>query len=141
MDTPFMSFLMTHKIENFKKFQFMAEKNSSIFVNVCVCELICSNSVKRIYSSSSTSTHHAPGGKRRKSEKGGKGLRHFSKKVCEKVRRKGTTSYNEVADELVAEFTNPANCFNTSADQVFTRASQALHRLIIWLWCSMTRRT
>ena len=29
-------------------------------------------------------------------------------KVCEKVRNKGTTSYNEVADELVAEFTNPA---------------------------------
>ena len=25
-------------------------------------------------------------------------------KVCEKVQRKGTTSYNEVADELVAEF-------------------------------------
>lgn len=45
--------------------------------------------------------------KRRKTEKGGKGLRHFSMKVCEKVRRKGTTSYNEVADELVAEFSNP----------------------------------
>lgn len=29
-------------------------------------------------------------------------------KVCEKVRKKGTTTYNEVADELVAEFTNPA---------------------------------
>ncbi|KAF4527526.1 hypothetical protein B566_EDAN015626 [Ephemera danica] len=69
------------------------------------------------YSGSSSSHHIAPGGKRRKSEKGGKGLRHFSKKVCEKVRRKGTTSYNEVADELVAEFTNPVNCFSTSADQ------------------------
>ncbi|KAJ8867951.1 hypothetical protein PR048_031760 [Dryococelus australis] len=46
--------------------------------------------------------------KRRKSDKVGKGLRHFSMKVCEKVRKKGTTSYNEVADELVAEFTNPA---------------------------------
>ncbi|XP_060039731.1 transcription factor Dp-1 isoform X2 [Erinaceus europaeus] len=44
-------------------------------------------------------------GKRgRKGEKNGKGLRHFSMKVCEKVQRKGTTSYNEVADELVAEF-------------------------------------
>jgi hypothetical protein len=32
-----------------------------------------------------------------------KGLRHFSMKVCEKVESKGTTSYNEVADELVAE--------------------------------------
>ncbi|XP_040204723.1 transcription factor Dp-2 isoform X1 [Rana temporaria] len=46
-------------------------------------------------------------GKRSKrGEKSGKGLRHFSMKVCEKVQNKGTTSYNEVADELVAEFTN-----------------------------------
>lgn len=35
--------------------------------------------------------------------KQGKGLRHFSMKVCEKVEGKGTTTYNEVADELVAE--------------------------------------
>mmetsp|Transcript_29851 Transcript_29851/g.62798 ORF Transcript_29851/g.62798 Transcript_29851/m.62798 type:complete len:499 (-) Transcript_29851:18-1514(-) len=33
----------------------------------------------------------------------GKGLRHFSMKVCEKVEERGTTSYNEVADELVKE--------------------------------------
>ena len=46
--------------------------------------------------------------KRRKTnEKGGKGLRHFSMKVCEKVQAKGLTSYNEVADELVAELTDP----------------------------------
>jgi hypothetical protein len=31
-----------------------------------------------------------------------KGLRHFSMMVCKKVEEKGTTSYNEVADELVA---------------------------------------
>ncbi|XP_013133635.1 PREDICTED: transcription factor Dp-1 isoform X2 [Papilio polytes] len=44
--------------------------------------------------------------KRRKhADKVGKGLRHFSMKVCEKVRNKGFTSYNEVADELVLEFT------------------------------------
>lgn len=43
--------------------------------------------------------------KRRKhADKVGKGLRHFSMKVCEKVRTKGFTSYNEVADELVAEY-------------------------------------
>lgn len=47
--------------------------------------------------------------KRRRVDKCGKGLRHFSMKVCEKVRKKGTTTYNEVADELVAEFTNPSN--------------------------------
>ena len=45
--------------------------------------------------------------RKRRKEKGGKGLRHFSMKVCEKVQRKGVTSYNEVADELVAEFTDP----------------------------------
>ncbi|XP_022236875.1 transcription factor Dp-1-like [Limulus polyphemus] len=45
--------------------------------------------------------------KSRKGEKSGKGLRHFSMKVCEKVQKKGTTSYNEVADELVTEFTDP----------------------------------
>ncbi|XP_033003604.1 transcription factor Dp-1 isoform X3 [Lacerta agilis] len=44
------------------------------------------------------------GKRNKKGEKNGKGLRHFSMKVCEKVQRKGTTSYNEVADELVAEF-------------------------------------
>lgn len=43
----------------------------------------------------------------RKNEKGSKGLRHFSMKVCEKVERKGVTTYNEVADELVSEFTDP----------------------------------
>ncbi|XP_067950060.1 transcription factor Dp-2-like [Watersipora subatra] len=42
----------------------------------------------------------------RKGEKGSKGLRHFSMKVCEKVQRKGVTTYNEVADELVSEFTD-----------------------------------
>ncbi|XP_014770190.1 transcription factor Dp-1 isoform X1 [Octopus bimaculoides] len=45
----------------------------------------------------------------KKGEKGGKGLRHFSMKVCEKVQKKGITSYNEVADELVAEFSDPRN--------------------------------
>ena len=29
-----------------------------------------------------------------------KGLRHFSMKICEKVKAKGTTTYNEVADEV-----------------------------------------
>ncbi|KDO26567.1 hypothetical protein SPRG_07971 [Saprolegnia parasitica CBS 223.65] len=38
------------------------------------------------------------------SEKGSKGLRHFSMKVCQKVEEKHVTSYNEVADELVHEF-------------------------------------
>lgn len=39
-------------------------------------------------------------------------------KVCEKVKKKGTTSYNEVADELVGEFTNPTHA-NSMTDQVW----------------------
>ncbi|VDN31699.1 unnamed protein product, partial [Gongylonema pulchrum] len=38
-----------------------------------------------------------------------KGLRHFSTKVCEKVKEKGQTNYNEVADELVAEYFDSAD--------------------------------
>lgn len=45
----------------------------------------------------------------KKGEKNGKGLRHFSMKVCEKVQKKGVTTYNEVADELVAEFSSTDN--------------------------------
>uniref|UniRef100_A0A8C7WBT1 Uncharacterized protein n=1 Tax=Oncorhynchus mykiss TaxID=8022 RepID=A0A8C7WBT1_ONCMY len=41
-----------------------------------------------------------------KGNKNGKGLSHFSMKACAKVQKKGNTSYNEVADELVAEFTH-----------------------------------
>jgi len=37
------------------------------------------------------------------SEKQSKGLRHFSREVCQKVKEKGITTYSEVADELVAE--------------------------------------
>ena len=47
---------------------------------------------------------------KRKREKCSKGLRHFSMKVCEKVKQKGTTTYNQVADELVNEY-----CSYTSA--------------------------
>lgn len=58
-------------------------------------------------------------GKRsKKGEKGGKGLRHFSMKVCEKVQKKGVTSYNEVADELVAEFSDPQRCMSPT-DQAY----------------------
>ncbi|XP_039616218.1 transcription factor Dp-2-like isoform X2 [Polypterus senegalus] len=53
----------------------------------------------------------------RKGDKNGKGLRHFSMKVCEKVQKKGTTSYNEVADELVAEFANSSSLM--TADSVY----------------------
>ncbi|XP_030636299.1 transcription factor Dp-1b [Chanos chanos] len=46
------------------------------------------------------------GRRSKRGDKNGKGLRHFSMKVCEKVQKKGVTSYNEVADELVAELSS-----------------------------------
>ncbi|KPP57424.1 transcription factor Dp-1-like, partial [Scleropages formosus] len=59
-------------------------------------------------------------GKRgRKGEKNGKGLRHFSMKVCEKVQKKGVTTYNEVADELVAEFSSTDNHISPSDSHVY----------------------
>lgn len=58
-----------------------------------------------------------PTQRRRKNDKAGKGLRHFSMRVCEKVEEKGTTTYNEVADELVAEETAGSTNENAMYDQ------------------------
>ncbi|KAL2081422.1 hypothetical protein ACEWY4_023275 [Coilia grayii] len=59
-------------------------------------------------------------GKRsKKGEKNGKGLRHFSMKVCEKVQKKGVTTYNEVADELVAEFSSTDNHISPNDSHVY----------------------
>uniref|UniRef100_A0A672ZGQ8 Transcription factor n=1 Tax=Sphaeramia orbicularis TaxID=375764 RepID=A0A672ZGQ8_9TELE len=59
-------------------------------------------------------------GKRgKKGEKNGKGLRHFSMKVCEKVQKKGVTTYNEVADELVAEFSSTDNHMSPNDSHVY----------------------
>ena len=44
-----------------------------------------------------------------------KGLRHFSLKVCNKVRAKSRTTYNEVADELLHEL----NAENPMKDKPF----------------------
>ncbi|KAL1512961.1 hypothetical protein ABEB36_002457 [Hypothenemus hampei] len=62
---------------------------------------------------------YVPENKRlRKTEKLSRGLRHFSMKVCEKVKEKVTTTYNEVADDLVREFTAQQGSVNSPlADQ------------------------
>ncbi|KAG9157473.1 hypothetical protein Leryth_010312 [Lithospermum erythrorhizon] len=52
-------------------------------------------------------------------DKSGRGLRQFSMKVCEKVESKGRTTYNEVADELVAEFSDPSNGIATPDQQQY----------------------
>ncbi len=49
-----------------------------------------------------------------------KGLRHFASQVCQKVQQKGVTSYNEVADELVAElFAGVKPSFSAQNDQAY----------------------
>ena len=57
---------------------------------------------------------------------GDKGLRHFSMKVCEKVEQKVRTTYNEVADELVAEFAVAATEMVSAVDQVGHRGPPTL---------------
>ncbi|XP_014523149.1 transcription factor-like protein DPB [Vigna radiata var. radiata] len=52
-------------------------------------------------------------------DKSGRGLRQFSMKVCEKVENRGRTTYNEVADELVAEFSDPTNSELTPDQQQY----------------------
>ncbi|KAI3917159.1 hypothetical protein MKX01_003608 [Papaver californicum] len=52
-------------------------------------------------------------------DKAGRGLCQFSMKVCEKVESKGRTTYNEVADELVAEFSDPSSSSTTPDQQQY----------------------
>ncbi|OVA18009.1 Transcription factor E2F/dimerization partner (TDP) [Macleaya cordata] len=52
-------------------------------------------------------------------DKTGRGLRQFSMKVCQKVESKGRTTYNEVADELVAEFSDPSSSATTPDQQQY----------------------
>uniref|UniRef100_A0A671XT17 Transcription factor n=1 Tax=Sparus aurata TaxID=8175 RepID=A0A671XT17_SPAAU len=46
-------------------------------------------------------------------------IMHFSMKVCEKVQKKGVTTYNEVADELVAEFSSADNHMSPNDSHVY----------------------
>ncbi|KAI3879491.1 hypothetical protein MKX03_014111 [Papaver bracteatum] len=79
-------------------------------------------------------TAQATGGGGRGDNKagGGRGLRQFSIKVCEKVEAKGRTTYNEVADELVAEFstTTPDNPHNFEEKNIRRRVYDALNVLM-----------
>ena len=65
-------------------------------------------------------------------------------KVCEKVQTKGVTSYNEVADELVAEFSDPRHMVSPSdsvtvSEQVLSYSDSLLSDLLSFaLWvCSV----
>lgn len=75
---------------------------------------------KRKRAGSATSSNNTVASfKADKDDKSGnnKGLRHFSLKVCQKVETKRTTSYNEVADELVGEI-------QANSEQVVTPVEQ-----------------
>jgi len=54
--------------------------------------------------------------KKNPSRKTKKGLRHFSKRVCEKVESKNVTTYNEVAEELVTELNEEVDNEEEKAD-------------------------
>jgi len=69
-------------------------------------------------------------GKKSKALKTNKGLRHFSKKVCEKVERKGKTTYNEVADELVTELTQGTEASAVDSKNIRRRVYDALNVLM-----------
>lgn len=56
---------------------------------------------------------------KKRGDKQGKGLRHFSMRVCQKVKEKGVTSYNEVADELVLEECEEVNGSSSSNAQSY----------------------
>jgi len=47
---------------------------------------------------------------------GGRGLRYYSTVICEKIKRKGTATYNEMADELVAEYKDGLPFTNNPGD-------------------------
>ncbi|RZC82012.1 hypothetical protein C5167_044588 [Papaver somniferum] len=72
------------------------------------------------------------GGGYNKATGGGRGLRQFSVKVCEKVEAKVRTTYNEVADELVAEFSTqtPDNPQNFEEKNIRRRVYDALNVLM-----------
>ena len=68
---------------------------------------------------------------KRKREKCSKGLRHFSMKVCEKVKQKGTTTYNQVADELVSEYCGGlTNASSTSSSDLWTHDQKNVRRRV-----------
>ncbi|KAI6171071.1 hypothetical protein M3Y97_01084100 [Aphelenchoides bicaudatus] len=56
------------------------------------------------YTSSPMAVRPAGGARFPRNTDKSRGLRHFSSRVCEKVKEKVQTNYNEVADELVTEY-------------------------------------
>lgn len=72
----------------------------------------------------------AKGNLKRKRDKCSKGLRHFSMKVCEKVKQKGATTYNQVADELVAEYCNSSTDVPVACSELWTHDQKNVRRRV-----------
>eukprot|EP01094_Clydonella_sp_ATCC50884_P021243 TRINITY_DN4638_c0_g1_i1.p2 TRINITY_DN4638_c0_g1~~TRINITY_DN4638_c0_g1_i1.p2 ORF type:complete len:246 (+),score=91.42 TRINITY_DN4638_c0_g1_i1:203-940(+) len=72
-----------------------------------------------------------PSAKRRKGkvDKSARGLRHFSMRVLQKVEEKGTTTYNEVADDLVDELKREAGAAAGKDQNIRRRVYDALNVL------------
>ncbi|KAK2719833.1 transcription factor Dp-1-like [Artemia franciscana] len=80
-------------------------------------EMISQSYIKNLSGECYETIDMGPEIKKRRMDKTGKGLRYFSMVVCEKVQKKGSTSYNEVADELVNEFLEQAKAEGQIHDQ------------------------
>lgn len=68
----------------------------------------CQSSISNTIASTTTTITATTTTTTSESTRATKGLRHFSKQVCDKVAKKGITTYNEVADELSYDIQNSA---------------------------------
>ena len=91
-----------------QQWQGLARPNKTMHgcsLSTCV---LCPHAAGRLPEAWQSTAREATGAQAAGGRNNGKGLRHFSMKVCEKVESKGRTTYNEVADELVGEFSGAA---------------------------------
>ncbi|KAL0479484.1 hypothetical protein AKO1_007661 [Acrasis kona] len=100
---------------------------------------------KKVKKNASSPTHQASGSRNvgsssssgssstKDSTRANKGLRHFSMKVCEQVQHRGTTTYNDVATELVNEIMDQNQTTNSKphdAKNIRRRVYDALNVLM-----------
>lgn len=86
----------------------MTSINKKQRIDVDCIKQACQSSIPNTIASSSTTTTTSTSTTTTTNEstRATKGLRHFSKQVCDKVAKKGITTYNEVADELSYDIQN-----------------------------------
>ena len=98
------------------------EPNHAVLPEVAVAAAIVTPRNKRVGATSEPGVNSSPDMPTKKSktvpldDSKTRGLRHFSLRVCKKVEQKQTTTYNEVADELVAELMANRDSDESDAD-------------------------